>query len=1188
MDLQICHCCGWSKVTTYQGLRIHQGRMGCTPKGVRVAEPQQKYSWGYVGHANTQIDLKLDVHTSYKIKETTEYSDLSLQVCHCGWSKRTTYQGLRIHQGRMGCTPKGAGIPKKEQYDWKNQREEMDHWKHLSAKKETVKKQNFPESPSMYSCANAGATAIFKEEYKLTASVHAQRSSLQELPTLPQVSRTTREPSAPPYPGNVVRPKKKKIKQQTLSQMEESSAVAEYWSVDCYTDYATPAVKIKEEPKSLIALAAPRSSFQRTSSRQLQEFSTAVPSSGFQAQQSVRAPPTAPPLEAAVLPMKKDRREQTQATGPARKPSAPPYPGNIHTQKEKKIKQPASQMEESSAVAEYWSADFYTDYATPAVKIKEEPKSPLAAPRSSFQRTSSCQPQEFPTAVTVQQSVGAPPTAPPLEAAVLPMKKNRSEQTQSSGFQVQQSVRAPPTAPPLEAAVLPMKKDRREQTQATGPARKTSAPPYPGNIHTQKEKKIKQPASQTEDSSAVAGYLRGDRSADCATTATKINKKPKSSLATPQPSFQRATSSQQQELSSGVQVKGSVREASSTLQLEAAVTPKETNREHKTQGTKSSRYHPPSPPPVPPKKNSALFKEMLESFKTELQPKIQMMEGKSCEIRPAETACRPESVPDLTNTNSQTGSAAADVSPKENPTLLNEAAEAEGSTGMKVKELARRFSATTASETVIPPKEKHGAHQKLSQNSAEPTKISSCADSTATPIIREEYKPSTSAFAQRPSQRANNSKSDHQLQTFCTLPQVTGPARKPSAPPYPGNIHTQKEKTMKQPTLSQMEDSSAVAGYWSVDIYTDDATPAVKVKEKPKSPLATPQPSFQRATSSQQQELSSGVQVKGSVREVPSTLQLEAAVTPKETNREHQTQMMSLASDHPTTTHPEAAEEAEEKHRENPTFPQGTKSSRYHPPSPPPVPPKKNSALFKEMLESFKTELQPKIQMMEGKSCEIRPAETACRPESVPDLTNTNSQTGSAAADVSPKENPTLLNEAAEAEGSTGMKVKELARRFSATTASETVIPPKEKHGAPQKLSQVKLLTQRFSAISAQETAGGAKEKQREEQKRSQMLTDSTRDATKVNSAATKATLEKGPELSCENAQFSSGLKVKDLARMFSASATQEKAIGPKEKQREEQKPAQRVKLLVWKLSAREGKDHHTEKDEEDQKPSKI
>lgn len=62
---------------------------------------------------------------------------------------------------------------------------------------------------------------------------------------------------------------------------------------------------------------------------------------------------------------------------------------------------------------------------------------------------------------------------------------------------------------------------------------------------------------------------------------------------------------------------------------------------------------------------------------------------------------------------------------------------------------------------------------------------------------------------------------------------------------------------------------------------------------------------------------------------------------------------------------------------------------------------------------------------------------------------------------------------------------------------------------------------------------------------------------------------------------------MKDLARMFSATTTQEKAIGPKEKQREEQKPAQRVKLLVRKLSARESKDHRKEKDEEDQKPSK-
>ncbi|XP_028991293.1 E3 ubiquitin-protein ligase TRIM39-like [Betta splendens] len=41
---------------------------------------------------------------------------MSLQVCHCGWSKVTSYQGLRTHQGKMGCTPKGMGIPEREQY----------------------------------------------------------------------------------------------------------------------------------------------------------------------------------------------------------------------------------------------------------------------------------------------------------------------------------------------------------------------------------------------------------------------------------------------------------------------------------------------------------------------------------------------------------------------------------------------------------------------------------------------------------------------------------------------------------------------------------------------------------------------------------------------------------------------------------------------------------------------------------------------------------------------------------------------------------------------------------------------------------------------------------------------------------------------------------------------------------------
>ncbi|XP_062301406.1 uncharacterized protein LOC134006336 [Scomber scombrus] len=41
---------------------------------------------------------------------------MSFQVCHCGWSKTTTYQGLRIHQGKKGCTPKGMSIPEYDQF----------------------------------------------------------------------------------------------------------------------------------------------------------------------------------------------------------------------------------------------------------------------------------------------------------------------------------------------------------------------------------------------------------------------------------------------------------------------------------------------------------------------------------------------------------------------------------------------------------------------------------------------------------------------------------------------------------------------------------------------------------------------------------------------------------------------------------------------------------------------------------------------------------------------------------------------------------------------------------------------------------------------------------------------------------------------------------------------------------------
>lgn len=67
--LRHCHC-GWSKVTTYQGLRTHQGKRGCTPKGVEVKEHDQHYyGRGNGGYQYNQKDQYLDDYNSDYIGE---------------------------------------------------------------------------------------------------------------------------------------------------------------------------------------------------------------------------------------------------------------------------------------------------------------------------------------------------------------------------------------------------------------------------------------------------------------------------------------------------------------------------------------------------------------------------------------------------------------------------------------------------------------------------------------------------------------------------------------------------------------------------------------------------------------------------------------------------------------------------------------------------------------------------------------------------------------------------------------------------------------------------------------------------------------------------------------------------------------------------------------------------------------
>ncbi|XP_034006033.1 uncharacterized protein LOC117498080 isoform X2 [Trematomus bernacchii] len=139
-SMQVCYC-GWSKVTTYQGLRTHQGKMGCTPMGMSIPESDQfrltRYTFANIG-PSIQIEEPLkDIFGPYleidhqqftwrnaaleesrhndsgpnnrvtPVWEIPQTSDENLLV--------TTYQGLRTQQGMMGCTQRGYSIPQSDQ-----------------------------------------------------------------------------------------------------------------------------------------------------------------------------------------------------------------------------------------------------------------------------------------------------------------------------------------------------------------------------------------------------------------------------------------------------------------------------------------------------------------------------------------------------------------------------------------------------------------------------------------------------------------------------------------------------------------------------------------------------------------------------------------------------------------------------------------------------------------------------------------------------------------------------------------------------------------------------------------------------------------------------------------------------------------------------------------------------------------
>ncbi|XP_007574027.1 uncharacterized protein LOC103153153 isoform X1 [Poecilia formosa] len=226
MSLQVCDCCGWTKVTTYHGLRVHQGRMGCTPRGVRIAEPQQQYAWNLGGQTNVNLGYKLEVRNTVKIESSNYYSDMSLQTWHCGWKKMTTYHGLRTHQGMMGCTPKGVRIPKEEQSAWRDHwKPQLDNKKLPVSKKANTKEENSPEIPRMRNFSNPTSAAKVKKENKSASSQKATRS---------------------------------KSRHQLEERFTPLKTDEEYWSAVSCDNYVTAASRIKAEPVSSLEVCIPR------------------------------------------------------------------------------------------------------------------------------------------------------------------------------------------------------------------------------------------------------------------------------------------------------------------------------------------------------------------------------------------------------------------------------------------------------------------------------------------------------------------------------------------------------------------------------------------------------------------------------------------------------------------------------------------------------------------------------------------------------------------------------------------------------------------------------------------------------------------------------------------------------------------------------------------------------------------
>ncbi|XP_051258358.1 uncharacterized protein LOC127364672 isoform X5 [Dicentrarchus labrax] len=669
MSLQVCHC-GWSKVTSYHGLRTHQGKMGCTPRGVKVEESEQQYLWGAQAFSK---EFSLDGYISVK----TDYSETSLQVCHCGWSKVTTYHGLRTHQGMMGCQLKGIKILKQEQYDRKSQWEEVDQRKLQPVKRTTVKKENAPSALSTnVRTSFVERTATIKEEYKSPQrdprwSSHRARNS-----TSTQLNVSVRENPTPTYLEDWTL--------QTLPKIADSRRIAENSSMDRPVNFATTAATVKEEPKSPLAIQ--RWSSQRItnskSGRQAQDLSV-----GVQVTRSVRECPNIPPPAPVVQPMEKDMRAQTLSHSLVREWPTTTYPATVVRPKERHQKNQTSQN----------------------VPVSPSIHSGLAIQRRSSQSNANS-------------------------------KSGRQAHDLSTGVQVNRASRECPTTP--TTVVQPKENDTKDPTLSQA-RQETVKSELQQKIKLQEEKMSEIREWTERACESVQDIVRTNTPINSTAAETTTKEDPKSSYETAPPVF-----------STGMKVKSFVRECPTTTYPATVDQPKGKHSEDQTlsQVNRSVRERPKIAPRVslvqPKEKDmndqtlsqgmsSVMEHPMTTHPATVVQPKERHQKNQTLSqvtglvgdhLTPTYTVAvvQPnkedrndqrlsQSVPDSTSANAQKNSTAAETTTKEDPKSLCETEQPDFSTGMKVKDLARMFLATTTQDTAVQRKGDRREERKLSQ-----------------------------------------------------------------------------------------------------------------------------------------------------------------------------------------------------------------------------------------------------------------------------------------------------------------------------------------------------------------------------------------------------------------------------------------------------------------------------------------